>query len=51
MLCSRGIFLLGGGNLVRNDFDHLENCYVVGGNEPFVGREQKFVGGGGDFCW
>ena len=35
MQCSGGIFLLGGGNLTRSNFDHSENCYLVG------------VGGGG----
>ena len=57
-----GIFLLGGGNLTRSDFDRSENYYLVEGNEPLVGGgwgrgEQKFGGkgvywGGGDFsCW
>ena len=35
MQCSGRIFLLGGGNLTRSNFDHSENCYLVG------------VGGGG----
>ena len=51
--CSAGIFLLGGGNLMRSNFDHSENCYLVGGmNLWWVGR-QKFGGrkstGGGIF--
>ena len=28
---AKGIFLLGGGNLTRSDFDFSENCYLVGG--------------------
>ena len=47
MQCSGGIFLLGGGNLMRSNFDHSENCYLVGGNEPLVAGEQKFGEGGG----
>ena len=38
-------FLLGGGNLMRSDFDRSENCYLVGGNEPLV---CVYVEGGGD---
>ena len=37
MQCSGGIFLSGGGNLMRSNFDHSENCYLVGGNRDFVG--------------
>ena len=39
-----GIFLLGGGNLTRSDFDRSENC-LVGGNEPLVGGNKNLVGG------
>ena len=56
MQCSGGIFLLGGGNLTRSNFDHSENCYLVGGNEPLVGGGTNILwggsllgGGGGDF--
>ena len=31
------IFLLGGGNLTRSEFDRSENYYLVGGNELLVG--------------
>ena len=47
MQCSGGFFLLSGRNLTRSNFDHSENCYLVGGNEPLVGGEQTFGGGGG----
>ena len=43
----RGDFLLGGGNLMRSDFDHWENCYLVGGNEHLVGGTKIFLEGGG----
>ena len=36
-----GIFLLGGGSLMRSDFDCLENCYLV------VGERTYGWGGGG----
>ena len=32
-----GIFLLGGVNLMRNDFDRSENCYLVGGMNLWLG--------------
>ena len=41
-----GHFLLGGGNLTRTNFDHSENCYLVGGNEPLVGGREST---GGEF--
>ena len=44
-----GIFLLGGGNLTRSDFDHSENYYLVEGNEPLVGG--GWGGGGGTKIW
>ena len=38
-----GIFFIGGGNLMRNDFDYSENCYLVGGkNLGGEGNEQIF---------
>ena len=41
-----GIFLLGGENLTRSDFDHSENCYLVEGMNLWWGRGgQKFGGG------
>ena len=40
-----GIFLLGGGNLTRSDFDRSENYHLVGEMNLWW-REQKFVGGG-----
>ena len=47
MQCSGGIFLLDGGNPTRSNFDHSENCYLVGGgDEPLVGGEST---GGGFF--
>ena len=52
MQCSGGIFLLGGGNLTRSNFDHSENCYLVGvGMNLWFGGdlvewEQKFGWGG-----
>ena len=46
MQCSGGIFLLGGGNLTRSNFDHSENCYLVGGDKNLVGGG-IFPGGGG----
>ena len=46
MQCSGGIFLLGGGNLTRSNFDNSENCYLVeGGNKPLVGGGGDFSGG------
>ena len=46
MQCSGGIFLLGGGNLTRSNFDHSENCYLVGGTKIWWGES---TGGGGGF--
>ena len=41
-----GIFLLGGGSLMRSDFDCLENCYLVVGERTYGwGGGQKFGGG------
>ena len=45
-----GVFLLGGRNLTRSNFDHSENCYLVGENETLVvvglRGGQKFGEGG-----
>ena len=51
MQCSAvqwGDFLLGGQNLTRSNFDHSENCYLVGGgeDEPLLRGEQNWGGGG-----
>ena len=32
-----GDCFIGGGNLTKSNFDHSENCYLEGGNEPLVG--------------
>ena len=37
-----GIFLLGGGNLMKSNFEHSGNCYLMV-NEPLVGGGQKFA--------
>ena len=37
---------MGGGNLIRSDFDRSENCYLVGGMNVWWGEGQKFGGGG-----
>ena len=50
--CSGGIFLLGGGNLTRSNFDYSENCYLVWGNYLLGGNQNLVVGGvywGGEF--
>ena len=52
--CSRGIFLLGGGNLTRSDFDCLENCYLVGGMNLWWGGDKNLLGGSlleGNISW
>ena len=43
----RGIFLLGGVNLTRNDFDRSENCYLVGGMNLWWGGFFLVGKGGG----
>ena len=45
MQCIGAIFLLGGGNLMRSNFDHSENCYLVrGGMNLWWGRNKNVVG-------
>ena len=39
------IFLLGGENLTRSDFDLSKNCYLVGGNELLMGEKKNLVVG------
>ena len=51
MQCSGGIFLLGGGYLTKSNFDHSENCYLVGGNEPLAEEEEGQTFGGVRVHW